>query len=280
MKKLLTLLTALTLLLSLTACGGGGNELFAEASPDSSVMSFYYFDGSAGYSDWISDTDKEREILAELSRVNAKPVDGWTPDSVTYPMYGVAIGTGDGMGLSMLWTNGYLITRTGEVYKFDYDFAATMDSLEWGNEWTREPGMDSRNSIGDVSAMPNDRYLALYDGQWNADYLRPADELEPPADISMSLDSWTAESVSVTIKNETSVEWCYGEYFHLEVLLDGAWYHVPVCPDENWGFTDIAIILQPYDENTETYSLDMYGQLPAGSYRLVVEGLSVEFDIG
>lgn len=279
MKKPLTLLLTLALLLSLSGCGGDGNTLFANATPSTSVMTFSVFDGSEGFSDWISDNDVKREILAELSAVNAKAVDDWSPDKAVYPMYGVAIGTGDGMGLSMLWTNGYLITRTGEVYKFDYDFAAVMDSLDWGNEWTQEPQTGSRRNISHVSGMPNDRYLALHDGRWNPEYLCPAGELTPPESISMSLNGWTAEKVSVTISSDSAEEWCYGEYFHLEVLLDGVWYYVPETPDQNWGFTSIGIILQPYDENEESYSLGRYGELPAGTYRLVVEGLSVESEI-
>ena len=277
MKKIIVCILALALMLSLAACGGGGNTLFDAASPSTSVMSFYYFDGERGFSDWISDTAKEREILAELGKVTAKPVDSW---SATYPMYGLWIGSADGMGLSMLWTNGYLITRTGEVYKFDYDFAADMEGLEWGSPSSHEAGLDTRNTITHVSGMPNSRYLALSDGEWNAQYLSPAGELTPPEGISMNLVEWTEEKVSVTIRSDRAEEWCYGEYFHLEVLLDGTWYNVPVTPEQNWGFTDIGIILQPYDENGESYSLAMYGELPPGGYRLVVEGLAVEGEIG
>lgn len=277
MKKIVICILTLALMLSLAACGGGGNTLFDAASPSSSVLEFYTFDGDSGWSDWISDTDKEREILAELGKVKAKPVDSWT---AAYPMYGLSIGTADGMGLRMLWTNGYLITRTGEVYEFDYDFAAAMEGLEWGSPSSREAGHDTRNAITHVSGMPNSRYLALSNGEWNTEYLRPAGDLNPPENISMRLNEWTKQSVSVTIISDSAEEWMYGEYFHLEVLLGGAWYIVPVQPDQNWGFTDIGIILQPYDENQETYSLAMYGQLPAGTYRLVVEGLAVEGETG
>ncbi len=280
MKCTLPFILILALLLSLCACGSAGNTLFDDASPDTSVMSFYVFDGSGGWHDWISDADTEREILAELAKVKATPVENFSSDKVSYPMYAVTIGSTDGRGLRMLWTNGYLITRYGEVYKFDYDFGKTMDSLDWGNEWTQPPAPGSRNGISHVSGMPNARYLALENGQWNSRYLKPADSPSPPANVTMELVEWTDEHVSVTISGSRADEWSYGRNFSLEVLLDGTWYVVPQTPEENWGFTSEAILLQPGKENRENYSLDMYGPLPAGHYRLVMYGLSVEQDIG
>lgn len=243
-------------------------------------MSFYVFDGSGGWYDWISDMDTERDILAELAGVNARPVEDFSSDKVTFPMYAVTIGSKDGRGLHMLWTNGYLITRRGEVYKFDYDFGQTMDSLDWGNEWTRPPYAGSRNGISHVSGMPNVRYLALENGVWNSSFLRPADSPKPPANVTMELVEWTDEHVSVTISSSRSDEWVYGRGFSLEVLLDGTWYTVPQTPDENWGFTSEGLLLQPGKENKENYSLAMFGELPPGHYRLVMCGLYVEQDVG
>ena len=280
MKRILPLILTFAMLLSLCACGtGGGNILFDDASPDTSVMSFYFFDGSGGWYDWISDVDTEQAILAELSKVKAKPVDNFTSDKLTFTMYGFTIGSTDSFGIKMLWTNGYLITCRGEVYKFNYDFGKTMDSLDWGNEWTRVPGYDSRHGISHVSGMPNVRYLALENGQWNSRYMQPAERLSPPVNVTMELVEWTPEHVSVTISSSRTDEWTYGRAFGLEVLLDGTWYTVPQTPEENWGFTSEALLLQPGEEKEENYFLGMYGELPAGHYRLVMCGLSVEQDI-
>ena len=280
MKRILPLILCLALALPLAACGeGDGNTLFDKASPWTSVMTFYYFDGESGWSDWISDEDTEKELLAELAKVRAKPVENFSSDKVTYPMYGVSIGTADGLGLSMLWTNGYLITRYGEVYKFDYDFGKTIDSLDWGNEWTQSPSYSSHRDISHVSGMPNVRWLALEDGKWNVAYLKPAAKLSAPANVSMELAEWTDESVTVSFLNNSGEEWGYGRDFSLQVLMDGTWYIVPQTPNENWGFTSDLLIVESGKTKSENYYLSSYGDLPAGHYRLVVEGLSVEHDI-
>lgn len=47
----------------------------------------------------------------------------------------------------------------------------------------------------------------------------------------------------------------------------------------NWGFTDIAYILLAGEAQEKTFHLTMYGELPAGKYRLVTENLAVEFTL-
>jgi len=80
----------------------------------------------------------------------------------------------------------------------------------------------------------------------------PAMTLNPPEGVTMSLVSWTSDAVIVTIKNNSGGPWSYGDSFGMlnTFLTDG--------------------------EADETYSLAAYGQLPPGTYRLVVNGLSVE----
>lgn len=81
----------------------------------------------------------------------------------------------------------------------------------------------------------------------------------------------------VTFRNDSGEEWCYGKYFHLEVLLDGVWYVVPTASELD--FPDIAMLLPAGKEQQEEYWLAPYGELPAGTYRIVVEGMADSFVI-
>lgn len=268
MKKILVLLLCCAVFLTFAACGAGaGNDLFAEASPGTSVFTLYVYEsGQNGERGWISDLEAEREILNALSSVKAAPAEDWSPTDVTFPIYAVEIGSQDGLGVHAVWSNGYLIMRDGSAWRFDYDFEKLRDERFADVNWDPVP----------FSYIPCARHLAEGNSGWNRTLMSAAAPLTPSSGVTMELVSWTKETVEVNLANEGSVEWLYGEYFSLHVLLDGVWYHVPPTAEMNWGFTDIAYVLAPGETRNESYSLMMYGDLPEGQYRLVVEGLSVE----
>ena len=271
MKKAIAALLCAALLLPLFGCGGKAdkNDLWAEASPETSAMFLYSYDKDGGRARITFNQKDEHAILDRLSAVKAIPVTGWTPDKVSIPVYGIEIGSAEGFGISAAWSNGYLIQRDGSVYEFDFDFSALGTDYEW------EPSHD----VHSMSAMPCGRLLSEGSDSWIAPHLAPVEPLTPPEGISMTLKEQTADSLTVELANTGSTEWCYGEYFSLNVLLDGVWYDVPVLDDKNYGFNDIGIILPARESHQKTYDLFMYGTLPAGDYRLVVFGLSAEFSI-
>lgn len=272
MKKILSILLCIVSLLSLFGCGpkSGENHLWDEGSPETSAMILYTFDDKGGRVGITFDQTDEHAILDRLSAVDAVPVTDWTPDKVKLPVYGIEIGTKDGMGILAAWSNGYLILRSGSVYKFDFDFSALETDYPW-EYWDR--------AISSLSAMPCGRLLSEGPDGWIADHLSPADDLTAPEGITMTLKEQTADKITVELTNNGSTEWCYGKYFSLQALLDGVWYNVPVLDDKNYAFTDIGILLFAGESQEESYSLGSYGALPEGTYRLVVEGLSVEFDL-
>ncbi len=270
MKKMLSFLLCIVSLLSLFGCGNaGGNDLWDEASPGTSAMHFYRFDEAGGYGSITFDQTDEGRILSRLSAVDANPVSDWTAEKVTLPVYGIEIGTRDGMGMLAAWSNGYLILRDGSVYEYNFDFSALETDYKW--EYSRAPVS--------LSAMPCGRLLSEGPDGWIADRLSPAVELTPPEEITMILKEQTANKLTAVLANNGSTEWMYGEYFSLQVLLDGVWYNVPVLDDKNYGFNDIGIILPAGESTEKTYSLDSYGALPAGTYRLAMYGLSAEFSL-
>ena len=125
--------------------------------------------------------------------------------------------------------------------------------------------------------------LTNIDGAWDATWMVPAQEPVAKEGYEIQLVEWGKDSVTVTLVNNSEEEWIFGEYYHLEVQLDGVWYHVPNAPGKMWMVHDLAYILPSGGSKDMTYSLWCYGELPAGHYRLVAEafeeGLPVEWDV-
>lgn len=286
MKKIIAIAAA-ALTLCLCACSGAdagnglptagdvGNELLAAASPDTSALTFYICeDGQNVRRLTMYDSGVEQTILDELARVAAKPAPDWTARDVTMPVYGLEIGRKDDEPgwLEAAWSNGYLIISDGSAYEFDFDFPALRTSFNW---------RDSDEGLS-VGSLPCSRALSLDGEKWISSMLTPAQELKAPAGISMALDylNFTGDErmAAVTFTNGNDVEWCYGTYYHLDVELDGAWYAVP--PERELAFNDIAMIIPAGESRQESYNISPYGELPAGTYRIVAEGMAAEFVLG
>lgn len=270
MKRITAIAAAVCIAVCLGACKGGGNTLLSAASPETSALMLYICsDGERVRKLTMFDTGAEREILDKLAQVNAKPDGDWSARDVTMPVYGLEIGRNDGAAgfLNAAWSDGRLILAGGEAYKFDFDFAALETDYDW---------RDSEHDLL-IGRLPCSRALSLCGGEWISSMLTPARELSPPEGISMELDSLEGNELTVTFRNDSGGEWSYGVYFHLEALLDGAWYAVP--PECELGFIDIAMLLPDGEARQERYSLEPYGELPAGAYRFVAEGMAAEFEI-
>ena len=231
-------------------------------------MSIYRYDGKMVIWSYIFDAPEIQSILSELDAVNATKTDKWSSDDITLPIYGLNIGATDGWGIFAAWSNGYWITQTGEAYKFDFDFAELAQKY---------PG-DNVREFPDSSVMPCAYYLAQDENGWSSALLTPAREPNPPDFLTMALAVWHEDTVTVTIANNSDDDWGLGEYFSLDVQLDGAWYRIPTVPG-NWGFNDIGYALQGGKSQEMTYHLAMYGDLPDGVYRLIAYELSVEHTI-
>lgn len=245
------------------------NTLVSNASPETSALALYVYDGKKVTRGFIYDTATKKTILNGISAVGAKKVEDWTPDKVTFPVYGLEISGKDGQEIQAVWSDGYWIAQDGSVYRFAYDFGA----LEQGYPWT------DKDDWNTTSVLPCARYLCQEGDKWNTKMLSPSAELSAPGNITAQLAGQTAESLTIKFTNHDSEEWWYGEYFMVQVLLDGIWYDVPTVPGA-WAFNDIAMLLPAGETQEKTYQLMMYGNLPAGNYRLVIkERLAVPFEV-
>ena len=280
-----TLILLCALLIGAASCGRTvSNGLMAGASPSTSALEMCCYDGVKVSSSYSYASKTTQSVLDELDAVKAAEARGWSLDEITFPLYGFWICATDGTGIFAAWSNGYWIAGDGTAYSFDFDFGRLEQAYQWKD----------KREFYDFSVFPCARYLTQDENGWNSMLLTPAEEPEPPGGstmepeppggstiepeppggITMALESWDKDKVSVIITNNSGAEWMYGEHYILNVLLDGSWYTVPAIPG-HWAFNDIGLIVQNGEEQEKTYDLTMYGELPAGTYRLTGYGLSV-----
>lgn len=241
------------------------NGLMDGASPSTSALARYVWDGETVTRDFLFETPAVEEVLALLDEIPVTEAADWTPALVTAPIYGFEISDTNGWPLQAAWSNGYWITDDGRAYTFAFD----MESLSEFH-WREQDEFDT------TTVLPCARILSRSEDGWYPALLTKAEEPEPPAGITLTIDSIVDGEITATFHNGGTETWTFGEYYGLEVKLDGVWYEVPT-EGGGWAFHDIAYELASIESGTLTYNLAMYGDLPAGSYRLVANGLTAEF---
>ena len=273
MKKVIVLIVLAALLVSAAAYGkekdgeqkiftadafaaGTEEDVWKNASPDTSLLGFGWFDGRKGLFGYYYQS--RYAILEDLKSVPAVPASDFTAEKMTYPVYALLIGGKDGWEQTYLWTNGYLITKDGSAYSYNYDFAKLF-AKSFDSE--AEPGR-----IMSVSELPNGYYLTRVQQKWDPSRLTKDEEIRPPKDVKLTLTSRLAADIVLELKNEGQDSWMYGEDYSLQVFLNGAWYNVP--SEGILVFFTIAYGLEPGESRKISCSLKPFGDLPAGRYRI------------
>ena len=242
------------------------DSLLAQASPETSAMTLFTFDGKTVKSSAIYDSKTEQKILDAFNGVDAERAADWTVDDVTLPVYGIEIGREDGWSILAAWSNGYWIAQDGAVYRFDFDFERLEEQEPWEDE----------RELPSFTSFPCARIFTQAGDQWNTRYLVAAAPLDPPEGITMTLDAWEGNNAVVIIANENGEDWSFGEFFEIQAQIDGSWYEIPTVPG-NWGFNCLGYFLPKGESQSMTLPMSMYGELPPGIYRIVLKGLSLEF---
>ena len=243
-----------------------GGNILAGASPDTSALQMYYFDGETVVVRTLYDSDTEKEVI---KKINGIPLQAAEEDAISQmepPFYGFWISGQDGFDISVAASGGVWLKNDGAVYYGDTDLSVLWEQMEGKDE-------DTWN----VLSFPNAGRLSAY----HTIFLLKADEqtAEVPEGLTLTVEDIGTSEITVRITNNSGEEFSYGEYFSIQKQIDGQWYTVPVRAD-NVGFQDIAHILPNGESASETYNLDIYGTLEPGTYRLVVETLSADFLVG
>lgn len=111
-KALLSAALTAAILLTMPACSGHvSNGLLKDASPATSALALYVYDGESVSRGFLFGTEEVEDVLNRLDAVEAKPVEDWSPSEVTTPIYGLEIGGKSGETLHAAWTGGRWITE-------------------------------------------------------------------------------------------------------------------------------------------------------------------------
>ena len=118
------------------------------------------------------------------------------------------------------------------------------------------------------------------DGQWVAERLGEVQRWKyptPPEGVYLTLTRVTENAVVAVMHNDTEESWSYandGSGHMLQVKLGDAWYSVPQKLGEERSYVLIGLsgfLLDPGQAVEQTYGLGDWGELPAGTYRMMVK---------
>lgn len=273
MKRRMMLLFA-AVLLCLAGCKGG-NTLFQGMSLDNAALEFDYAadPGSFTRSLLYQHEDQKKAFLKDLSMASAKPVESWSFEDITFPIYGFSLMDADRFEKRFAWSNGILYTPDGKKYKFQMDFEKIRSEYPF----------DEEDTFAGLNWFPLAQQFILSDGQWNKAMMNQGQDPTGEYDVDYEVISQDTENLTVRFTNHMEDVYTFGEYFYLQVQLDGTWYEVPA--KDLMSFHDLAYELSPEQSYEMTYYIAPYGTLPAGHYR-VLNGiglpsmdLAAEFDL-
>ncbi len=245
--------------------GAGTLQLLKDASVETSAMCFWEYNGNVVESCWLFDRNGEQEIVNYINGIKlgdaVKDID---TDKLKGSMYSLEIGSKDGRFISFTWYDGYVFLKDGSIYKADIDFDR-IKNYQW----------QERNKMS-LASFPNIRCIALKNGKWNTGFLTESTKLKPHG-LKITSVKLKDTKLEVKLKNKTKKENYYGEYFLIQVKVNGKWYDIPAKDD--MVFNDIAYIMKAGGKTKKTYDLTPYGELPSGKYRIVIEGAAAVFNL-
>lgn len=237
--------------------------LWDDLDTENSSIDFGWFDGTQGRSGYFAFAS---DIVKSLKAVPAFPADDYTPDKLTWPVYGLACNDKTGHGVQYFWTNGFLLSSDGSVYRFNYDFKAlTQRGFSFGEREVLRP----------VGIPGSWMVLKNAEGRWIPELMQPSAEGTPAENVSLEVTGREGSTLQLELKNGTADCWTYGDAFSVETKLQGVWYDVPLATAEHVAFFLIGYPLEPGKSETLSCSLEWYGDLPAGTYR-IVKSISID----
>ncbi len=275
MRKGSVLIMAVLAAALLSCCGG--SDLFKNMSLKDSAFLLYYAEDNSSFtvSYLYQGDDLKKKFLSDLSTVKAAPVENWSFSDITFPVYGFSLFDSDRFEKYYAWSNDILYTPDGRKYKFKFDFDKIRTTYPFAEE----------NTFTGFQYFPQAKQMMLDDTGWNQALLVPGQEPAKEHDVALEVVGLEDQKLTARFTNQMNDLFVFGEYYSIQVLLDdGAWYNVP--PESAWAVHDLAYELSPGQSYDMTYSLEPYGKLPAGRYRILGGGLgdgsftcAAEFDL-
>ena len=239
-------------------------------------------------SQYVMTSDEGKELIEAIHKFNlcrGVKVNNWTKDKITYPIYALTVRPEKfkgplEIGETVVWTNGYLITSSGDVYKCSPDFSPFLEADD--NDYV------SVTELNDISHTRTFRPLTYANCQWNTDLLVPSgntpDKRAPgvEAEVTEVGELSSLPFITISLKNTGDTKWNYEDYslfIALEVNVDGEYYYIfhdPTIDDDIRTIPGYSNVIEPSCEDTLEISLGFYGILPPGDYRIIIYGMTGE----
>ena len=306
-RKIVSVLIAASVFISLAACSFPSvlkkpvkeqqvKELadivdYTEEEKRGLSVDLYCFDGAAvtRYRSHIKFHEKDQyyndiEEMKKLVRKTASRkgilADDFTSDKITYPVYSFSVQplmfsvNDDVYTRRIVWTNGYLINDSGDVYKCEMDFSPITKSEELF-EISEYENEDLMEWIGTF------RPLAMANNKWDTGFLVPADadDSKTAPDIKGKVINRYEKNgydwVTIEFENWSDKDWNYSDYCELNLHVKGRLYSIP--RDSNRIHYTIGAstslcqnMVLKRSTTTKDYCLGVYGYLVPGKYVIAV----------
>ncbi|MBQ8547722.1 MAG: hypothetical protein IJ427_04410, partial [Lachnospiraceae bacterium] len=153
------------------SCNKEPNELLKDVLPEEEktvVFMEYQKEDSVSYT--LIDENEVNRFLEQISRLSAKPAKEWTNESVTLPIYGIAVAQkADDEALEPhitygYWSNGYWIMPDGQAYKVKLPAKEIKEDYRW----------ESENSFSSITDAGKVGPLVLNEKGWRKELLTEA----------------------------------------------------------------------------------------------------------
>lgn len=244
---------------------------FKGADTDSSALTLCKYDGESTAVFYLYDAEQERKIIDLFNDLPLYEADIYEVTELSgSPAYALSIYVEEGER-AVTWIESFCIDETGGVYLSNM---MSYSAKNFEKLLTDYPWEDSGYKM-EGNHLPNRYYLANR-GEWDVKYLNKSGELKPRG-LSIEIAAHSGSVITAKLTNITDEENGYPEYFSVQAKIGGEWYDIPA--KEDMAFNDIAWLLPAGESREKQYDYSWYGDLPKGTYRLVVEGSAAEFEI-
>ena len=289
-RKITSLLLALSISFSLASCAAPSGikqripelvkmEEYLDKRPFEVSLYVQEEDKFTSYYEWVTGREAYEELqntMLELLSGKGTKVKDFNRDKITYPIISMIVSPEEFQvqnepGEAIVWTNGYLITDSFDVYKCDLDFDLITEndelfrSHEYDFEFTYATGVF--------------RNLAMAYGKWDESLMNTVqpEMLKVPDNVKAKVvretETEKGKCVTVEFDNYSDIDWKFSSSAYMAIEINDAYYSIPNDPCFD-GYTigtlsyNCSVIR--HEITSEDYYLIPYGDLPPADYILLI----------
>lgn len=248
---------------------------------------FIRYNSNIKYKDrdqYLKDIERLKKLVKKTVSCKGSPAPDFSPDKIKYPIYSFIvvprkIGEKTDPGENIVWTNGYLITDSGDAYKSDIDFSSVMG--------TEDLFKEEKYEVVNVLKTSCFRPLAMANGKWNTDYLYPveSEDRKRAPDVKGKVTNRYQKDgfdwISIEFENRGDKEWNFSDSYSMDIKVDDQLYSVPRDSCRNPGTIGVMSyrnLAMKKSTTTKDYCLTPYGDLVPGDYVISIPAVCGQED--